>query len=97
MKEHYFKLKELIERNKSMEQETFEELYEQIFYGDKWDYLSLEKLISIARKKSYQDGMLKAKVEAIKAFKFVTDGYFIIDGTDYSRDRLNEFINELNS
>jgi hypothetical protein len=35
--------------------------------------------------------------KAIEAFKFATDGYFIIGGTDYSAKRLNEFIEKLNS
>lgn len=33
----------------------------------------------------------------IEAFKFAVDGYFIIGGTDYSADRLNEFIKKLES
>lgn len=37
------------------------------------------------------------KNKAIEAFKFATDGYFIIGGTDYSGNRLNEFIEKLNS
>ena len=35
--------------------------------------------------------------KAIEAFKFATDGYFIIGGTDYSENRLKEFIEKLNS
>lgn len=35
--------------------------------------------------------------KAIEAFKFAVDGYFIIGGTDYSADRLNEFIKKLES
>ena len=35
--------------------------------------------------------------KAIEAFKFATDGYFIIGGTDYSANRLSEFIEKLNS
>lgn len=35
--------------------------------------------------------------KAIEAFKFVTDGYFIVGGTDYSESRLKEFIEKLNS
>lgn len=35
--------------------------------------------------------------QAIEAFKFATDGYFTIGGTDYSAKRLNEFIDKLNS
>ena len=39
--------------------------------------------------------------EAVKvkeeAFKFATSGYFIIGGTDYSANRLKEFIERLNS
>lgn len=37
------------------------------------------------------------KRKAIEAFKFATDGYFIIGGTCYSENRLNEFIEKLNS
>lgn len=37
------------------------------------------------------------KKKAIEAFKFATDGYFIVGGTDYSGNRLNEFIEKLNS
>lgn len=37
------------------------------------------------------------KQKAIEAFKFATDGYFIIGGTDYSGNRLKEFIEKLNS
>lgn len=37
------------------------------------------------------------KQKAIEAFKFATDGYFIVGGTDYSENRLNEFIEKLNS
>ena len=36
-----------------------------------------------------EEGM---RQKAIEAFKFAVDGYFIIGGTDYSADRLNEFI-----
>lgn len=35
--------------------------------------------------------------KAIEAFKFATDGYFVIGGTDYSENRLKEFIEKLNS
>lgn len=35
--------------------------------------------------------------KAIEAFKFATDGNFIIGGTDYSNSRLNKFIEKLNS
>lgn len=34
-----------------------------------------------------EEGM---RQKAIEAFKFAVDGYFIIGGTDYSADRLNE-------
>lgn len=37
------------------------------------------------------------KSKAIEAFKFATDGYFVIGGTDYSENRLKEFIEKLNS
>lgn len=37
------------------------------------------------------------KQKAIEAFKFATNGYFIIGGTDYSANRLSEFIEKLNS
>lgn len=37
------------------------------------------------------------KQKAIEAFKFATDGYFIVGGTDYSENRLNKFIEKLNS
>lgn len=36
-------------------------------------------------------------LKAIEAFKFATNGYFIIGGTDYSANRLKEFIERLNS
>ena len=36
-----------------------------------------------------EEGMIQ---KAIEAFKFAVDGYFIIGGTDYSADRLNEFM-----
>ena len=39
-----------------------------------------------------EEGM---RQKAIEAFKFAVDGYFIIGGTDYSADRLNEFIKKL--
>lgn len=35
--------------------------------------------------------------KAIETFKFATDGYFIIGGTDYPANRLNDFIKKLNS
>ena len=41
-----------------------------------------------------EEGM---RQKAIEAFKFAVDGYFIIGGTDYSADRLNEFIKKLES
>ena len=41
-----------------------------------------------------EEGM---RQKAIEAFKFATNGYFIIGGTDYSENRLNEFIEKLNS
>ena len=41
-----------------------------------------------------EEGM---RQKAIEAFKFAVDGYFIIGGTDYSADRLNEFIKKLQS
>lgn len=37
------------------------------------------------------------KQKAIEAFKAATDGYFIVGGTDYSANILNEFVNKLNS
>ena len=40
-----------------------------------------------------EEGM---RQKAIEAFKFATNG-FIIGGTDYSENRLNEFIEKLNS
>lgn len=36
------------------------------------------------------------KQKAIEAFKFATDGYFIVGGTDYSENRLKEFVEKLN-
>lgn len=48
-----------------------------------------QKAIAIA-----EEGM---RQKAIEAFKFAVDGYFIIGGTDYSADRLNEFIKKLES
>lgn len=35
--------------------------------------------------------------KAIEAFKYATDGCFIIGGTDYSDRKLNKFIEKLNS
>lgn len=37
------------------------------------------------------------KQKAIEAFKAATDGYFIVGGTDYSANILNEFVKKLNS
>lgn len=39
----------------------------------------------------------ETKKKSIEAFKFATNGYFIVGGTDYSGNRLNEFIEKLNS
>lgn len=52
---------------------------------------------AISEAKAYaatEEGM---RQKAIEAFKFAVDGYFIIGGTDYSADRLNEFIKKLES
>ncbi|MCD7923673.1 MAG: hypothetical protein LUI85_02825 [Bacteroides sp.] len=46
---------------------------------------------------AYRAGAEWQKQKAIEAFKFATNGYFIIGGTDYSANRLSEFIDKLNS
>lgn len=48
-------------------------------------------------KRSFAAGVEWERQKAIEAFKFATDGYFIIGGTNYSAKRLNEFIDKLNS
>lgn len=47
--------------------------------------------------KHFMAGAEWERQKAIEAFKFATDGYFIIGGTDYSANRLSEFIEKLNS
>lgn len=47
--------------------------------------------------RAFISGFELGKQKAIEAFKFATDGYFIIGGTDYSESRINEFIKKLNS
>lgn len=47
--------------------------------------------------RAFISGFELGKQKAIEAFKFATDGYFIIAGTDYSESRIKEFIEKLNS
>lgn len=47
--------------------------------------------------RAFISGFELGKQKAIEAFKFATDGYFIVGGTNYSEIRLKEFIEKLNS
>lgn len=76
--------------------DRFDELYNKILDGDNWDYSTLDELLSLSKKDAREKGKEEMKKKAIEAFKFATDGYFIIGGTDYSGNRLNEFIEKLN-
>lgn len=74
--------------------EEYYDLYNKILNGfEDWDFSDLERLLEL----SNQETEKEMRQKAIEAFKFATDGYFIIGGTDYSENRLNEFIEKLNS
>lgn len=47
--------------------------------------------------RAFISGFELGKQKAIETFKFTTSGYFIIGGTDYSGNRIKEFIEKLNS
>lgn len=85
------------ERNKIMDEERFDQLYNRILDGDNWDYSTLDELICLVESDAREKGRQEMKGKAIEAFKFATNGYFIIGGTDYSENRFNEFIEKLNS
>lgn len=74
--------------------EEYYNLYDKILAGvENWDYSDLERLLEL----SNQETEKEMRQKAIEAFKFATDGYFIVGGTDYSGNRLDEFIEKLNS
>lgn len=80
-----------------MDEERFDQLYNRILDGgDDWDYSTLDELLSLLEAKGREKGKEEMRQKAIEAFKFATDGYFIIGGTDYSANILNEFIEKLN-
>lgn len=80
-----------------MNEERFDQLYNRILGGENWDYSTLDELLSLSESDGRAKGKEEMKRKAIESFKFATDGYFIVGGTDYSGNRLNEFIEKLNS
>lgn len=55
------------------------------------------ELIEFVWNNEKTDSYLRVNIAMYEAVKLAVDGYFIIGGTDYSADRLNEFIKKLDS